>query len=178
MSFHELTAGYPWLTKRAARVMDTGATMPPRNGMAYLLALFVPFAGRLGAGFGFLILVYIVGVLAAVAIPAYNDYTVRAKVSTAISGSQDARDALTNYYQTNQEVPESLDSAGIPPQLADGAELFLDPNQMVLTVSTEQGEIIFTPAADAQGRITWACTNGEGLKPSQLPPSCRNFENE
>jgi len=173
MSFHELTAGYPWLTKRAARVMDTGASMPPRNGFAYLLAMFIPYAGRLGGGFGFLILVYIVGVLAAVALPAYHDYTVRAKVSAAIIGSRGARETLGNYYQSNKKAPESLEVAGIPSQLADGTQLSLDPAEMVLTVRTQQGEIIFTPSADAEGRIVWNCTNGEGLKPTQLPPSCR-----
>jgi Zn-dependent protease with chaperone function/type II secretory pathway pseudopilin PulG len=174
MSFHELTAGYPWLTKRAARVMDTSAPLPPRNGLAYLLAVFIPYAGRLGAGFGFLILVYIVGILAAVAIPAYQDYTVKAKVSAAIIGSQSARDALGNYYQSNQRIPESLDMLGLRSQLADGSQLSLDPNKMVLTVSTKQGELIFTPTADAEGRIVWGCTNGEGLKATQLPPSCRS----
>jgi Zn-dependent protease with chaperone function/type II secretory pathway pseudopilin PulG len=174
MSFHELITGYPWLTKRAARVMDTSAPMPPRNGLAYLLAVFIPYAGRLGAGFGFLILVYIVGILAAVAIPAYQDYTVKAKVSAAIIGSQSARDALGNYYQSNQRIPESLDMLGLRSQLADGSQLSLDPNKMVLTVSTKQGELIFTPSADAEGRIVWGCTNGEGLKATQLPPSCRS----
>jgi Zn-dependent protease with chaperone function/type II secretory pathway pseudopilin PulG len=176
MSFHELTAGYPWLTKRAARVMDTGAQMPPRSGFAYFLAAFIPYAGRLGGGFGLLILVYIVGVLAAVALPAYHDYTVRASVSAAVIGSQGAREALGKYYEVNQRVPDSLDIAGIPSQLADGTQMKLDPQRMVLTVSTRQGDLIFTPAANAQGRIIWGCTNGEGLKPTQLPPSCRDIE--
>jgi Zn-dependent protease with chaperone function/type II secretory pathway pseudopilin PulG len=178
MSFHELTAGYPWLTKRAARVMNTETPMPRRNVFAYLLAVFIPYAGRLGGGFGLLILIYIVVVLAAVAIPAYQDYTVRAKVSTAVIGSQNARDALGSYYQSNQKVPESLDIVGIGSQLADGTQLSLDPKQMVLTVSTKQGELIFTPRVDAQGRIIWVCSNGEGLKPTQLPPSCRSTGNK
>jgi Zn-dependent protease with chaperone function/type II secretory pathway pseudopilin PulG len=172
MSFHELIAGYPWLTKRAARVMDTSAKMPQRSGLAYLLAVFIPYAGRLGAGFGLLILVYIIGIMAAVAIPAYHDYTVRAKVSTAIINSQGARDALGKYYESNKTVPDTLDIVGIPSQLADDTELRLDPNQMVLTVSTKEGELIFTPTTDAEGRISWGCTNGEGIKPQQLPPSC------
>lgn len=172
MSFHELTAGYPWLTKRAARVMNTSAPMPSRNGLSYLLAAFIPYAGRLGAGFGFLMLVYIVGVMAAVAIPAYHDYTVKAKVSAAVISSQPMREALGNYYQSNQKIPESLDVAGIPSQLGDGTGLSLDPKHMVLTVSTKEGEIIFTPKVDDQGRITWSCTNGEGLKSTQLPKSC------
>lgn len=179
MSFHELTAGYPWLTKRAARVMNTEAPMPQRNSFAYLLAVFIPYAGRLGGGFGLLMLVYIVGVLAAVAIPAYQDYTVKvkAKVSATIIGTQGTRDALSNYYQSNQKVPESLDILGIRSELTDGTRLSLDPNKMVLTVSTKQGELIFTPTVDAEGHIVWGCRNGEGLKPTQLPPSCRAATN-
>jgi len=173
MSFHELTAGYPWLTKRAARVMNTEAPMPPRNGFAYLLAAFIPYAGRLGGGFGLLILIYIVGILAAVGIPAYQDYTIKVKVSAVIVDSQNARETLGSFYQSNQKVPDSLDSLGIRSQLADGSTLSLDPNRMVLTVRTKHGELIFTPSVGANGRILWGCTNGEGLKPTQLPPSCR-----
>ena len=65
MSFHELISGYPWLTKRAARITDGGTGGPARNPFAYLVAIFVPFGGRLGGGFSFLIMIYIVGVLAA-----------------------------------------------------------------------------------------------------------------
>lgn len=173
MSFHELTAGYPWLTKRSARVMDTEASMPARNGFAYLLAAFIPYAGRLGAGFGLVMLAYIIGVLAAVALPAYQDYTIKAKVSAAVVGSQNARDALGNYYQTNRNIPESLEVAGIQSQLPDGSRLSLDTNKMVLTVGTKQGELIFTPTVDVQGHITWSCSGGEGLKPTQLPTSCQ-----
>jgi type II secretory pathway pseudopilin PulG len=176
MSFHELVAGYPWLTKRVARVMDTSAPMPRRNGFAYLLAMLVPFAGRLGAGFGMLIMVYIVGVMAAVAVPAYNDYVVKAKVAAAVAGSQQAREALGHYYESNQAVPESLEVAGVPAQLADGAALQLDPEAMVLTVTTERGEVVFTPMVNEQGLITWNCTNGEGIRATQLPGSCRSSE--
>ena len=173
MSFHELTAGYPWLTKRAARLMDSGASMPRRNGFAYFLALFFPYAGRMGAGFGFLILVYIFFIFAAVAIPAYQDKIIKANLGAAVIESQAVREALVGYYLSNNQVPDSLERAGVSPQLADGSRLSLDPNQMVLTVSTRHGDLVFTPTADAEGRITWVCKNGEGLKPTQLPPSCQ-----
>ncbi|MEY4588508.1 MAG: hypothetical protein RL497_584 [Pseudomonadota bacterium] len=172
MSLHELTAGYPWLTKRAARVMDTQAPMPARSGLAYLLALFIPYAGRLGGGFGLIIMVYIIGVLAAVALPAYNDFTTKAKMSAVISESQVVREQLSAYYQTNKKVPESLDSAGLPSALADGSALSLD-EEMVLTISTGSGAIIFTPDIGKDGLVNWSCSNGEGLKPTQLPASCR-----
>ncbi|MES9906461.1 MAG: M48 family metalloprotease [Sedimenticola sp.] len=175
MSFHELTAGYPWLTKRTARVMDTDAPMPKRNPFSYLLAVFVPYAGRLGGGFALIVMIYIIGVLAAVAIPAYQDYTVKAKLDTVVIKSQSARDTLGSYYQSKQEVPESLDELGIHSQLTDTSELSLDPNNMELTVSTKQGKLIFTPKVDDQGKIFWLCTHGEGLKPRQLPQSCRNM---
>ena len=173
MSFHELTAGYPWLTKRAVRLMDSGASMPRRNGFAYFLALFFPYAGRMGAGFGFLILVYIFFIFAAVAIPAYQDKIIKANLGAAVIESQAVREALVGYYLSNNQVPDSLERAGVSPQLADGSRLSLDPNQMVLTVSTRHGDLVFTPTADAEGRITWVCKNGEGLKPTQLPPSCQ-----
>jgi len=172
MSFHELTAGYPWLTKRAARVLDTGAPMPRRNGFAYLLAMFIPYAGRLGGGFGLLILIYIVGVLAAIAIPAYQDYTVKAKLAEAVTTTQPVRDSLGGYFQQNQRVPESLAAIGVPPQLANGARLALNPDDMVLTVTTAEGELVFSPSLDAHGRVVWRCAGGEGLKPTQLPPNC------
>jgi Zn-dependent protease with chaperone function len=174
MSFHELIAGYPWLTKRAARVMNTGTRMPKRNGFAYFLAMFVPYAGRLGAGFAMLMFVYIAAVLVAIALPAYRDYTVRASTSSAMIGSQSAREALGNYYLANKKIPESLDIAGIPSQLSDGTPLVLDSEGMELTINTKYGELIFSPTTDAKGRIVWTCTNGEGLKPTQLPPACSN----
>lgn len=173
MSFHELTAGYPWLTKRAARVMDPDAPMPRRNGFAYLVAAFIPYAGRAGGGFGLLVLIYIIGMLAAIAIPAYQDYTVKAKINAAVAGSDSVRETLGNYYQNKQQIPDSLATVGIPSQLSDGTRLSLDPDSMVLTVTTQQGALIFTPSAAANGRIRWSCTNGEGIKPTQVPSSCR-----
>jgi Zn-dependent protease with chaperone function len=171
MSFHELIAGYPWLTKRAARMTGDSAT-PARSPLAYLLAIFIPFGGRLGGGFSFLIMVYIIGVSAAVAIPAYQDYTIRAKMSAAVVSSGPAREKLADYYQSQHRIPESLEAAGVSAQLADGSPLSLDRKRMSLTVTTKQGDLIFVPS-EARGRIRWTCTNGEGLKANQLPAFCR-----
>jgi type II secretory pathway pseudopilin PulG len=127
----------------------------------------------LGAGFGLVMLVYIVGILAAVALPAYHDYTVKTKLSAVITGSQRARDALGNYYQSNQKTPESLEAIGIHSPLPDGTQLSLDARKMILTVGTPQGELIFRPSVDDEGHVRWSCSNGEGIKPTQLPASCR-----
>ncbi len=172
MSFHEIISGYPWVAKRALRVMDPKAQPPGRSTLAYVFASVVPFAGRLGGGFGLLILVYIIAVLAAVALPAYQDYVNKAKVSEAIVLTEPARKALVDYYQTKNEVPDSLQDAGISPQLSGAITLELQPEAMVLVVKMPQGQILFSPSKDKENRITWRCEAGTGLKANLLPASC------
>ena len=178
MSFHELTAGYPWLTKRVSRVIDPNAPVPSRNPLSYVLAAIVPYAGRLGGGFGALVLVYVIGVMAAVALPAYQDYTVRAHLTAAVAQSQATRDALARHYETKKEVPGSLEEAGAPAKLPDGTVMTLDSRRMVLTMSLKQGELIFIPSIDDKGHVVWTCSNGKGLRPAQLPPTCRKQEGQ
>lgn len=173
MSFHELVASYPWTAKRAIRMLDESPDMPRRNPFAYLLALFVPYADRMGAGFGLLIYVYFVGILGAIAIPAYQDYTVRTALTGAAAESQTARQQLAQYYLAKKSIPGSLSEAGVEEHLPNGVELSLNPKGMVLTVHEPRGELVFMPKRDSQGQITWVCRGGEGIKPQQLPTSCR-----
>ncbi|PIV36023.1 MAG: peptidase M48 [Lysobacterales bacterium CG02_land_8_20_14_3_00_62_12] len=175
MSFHELIAGYPWLTKRAARVFDRNAPMPRRNRFALAIAIFIPYAGRLGAGFGVAVMLYLLFILGAIAYPAYRDYVVRAKVGIAVVATQPALDLLGDHYETHKAVPDSLKDVGIPTLLAGGGELTLDSKNMALTASIKEGEIVFTPTVDDQGKVNWTCANGKGVKPTQLPPTCRNM---
>ncbi|MCO5977016.1 M48 family metallopeptidase [Ideonella oryzae] len=172
-SFHGLVAAYPWTTFRVLKVQDASARMPARNPLAYLLALCVPHAGRAGAGFGFLMLVYFLGVAAAVGLPAYKDYQARQVLNVAYAESEVARQALTAYFDAHHEVPESLEAAGAPTQTRHGAGLELDTDQMVLTVSTPEGALVFTPRLDAQRRLFWKCSAAEGTLVARVPPACR-----
>ncbi len=172
MSFHELTAAYPWLSKRVLRVAAPEVALPKRSPMAYVLALFVPYAGRLGAGFGLLLWVYVIGILAAIALPAYQDYTARAKFGQAVVASAPAREALKRSYETTNEVPESLSAVGIDEKLSADTSLELDADTMALTITTPHGALIYTPSTSQDGKIEWTCTGGESTKLSQLPPSC------
>jgi Zn-dependent protease with chaperone function/type II secretory pathway pseudopilin PulG len=173
MSFHELTASYPWNAKRIMRVLHDQPEIPTRNPFAYVLALFVPYAGRMGSGLGLLIYVYVIGVLAAIAIPAYQDYTVRAYISQAIAVTQPARERLAEYYATNKQVPVSLGVVGIKDTAPGGVGLSIDSKNMVLSVTTGQDRIVFVPSLDGDQHIVWTCHGGEGTKPSRLPPNCR-----
>lgn len=59
-----------------------------------------------------MIVVAIVGILAAVALPAYQDYTIRAQVTELMSLTDGAKVAVTEYYQTKGALPPSNDDAG------------------------------------------------------------------
>ncbi|ENW8129464.1 pilin [Neisseria gonorrhoeae] len=60
-----------------------------------------------------MIVIAIVGILAAVALPAYQDYTARAQVSEAILLAEGQKSAVTGYYLNHGEWPENNDKAGV-----------------------------------------------------------------
>ncbi|ENV8206608.1 pilin, partial [Neisseria gonorrhoeae] len=60
-----------------------------------------------------MIVIAIVGILAAVALPAYQDYTARAQVSEAILLAEGQKSAVTEYYLNHGEWPENNTSAGV-----------------------------------------------------------------
>ncbi|EPI1673943.1 pilin, partial [Neisseria gonorrhoeae] len=60
-----------------------------------------------------MIVIAIVGILAAVALPAYQDYTARAQVSEAILLAEGQKSAVTEYYLNHGEWPKDNDEAGV-----------------------------------------------------------------
>ncbi|HFA9004740.1 TPA: pilin, partial [Neisseria gonorrhoeae] len=60
-----------------------------------------------------MIVIAIVGILAAVALPAYQDYTARAQVSEAILLAEGQKSAVTEYYLNHGEWPENNGNAGV-----------------------------------------------------------------
>ncbi|HFB7088569.1 TPA: pilin, partial [Neisseria gonorrhoeae] len=60
-----------------------------------------------------MIVIAIVGILAAVALPAYQDYTARAQVSEAILLAEGQKSAVTEYYLNHGKWPEDNDKAGV-----------------------------------------------------------------
>nr|CAA47303.1 pilin [Neisseria gonorrhoeae]CAA47307.1 pilin [Neisseria gonorrhoeae] len=66
-----------------------------------------------------MIVIAIVGILAAVALPAYQDYTARAQVSEAILLAEGQKSAVTEYYLNNGIWPEKNTSAGVASSASD-----------------------------------------------------------
>jgi Zn-dependent protease with chaperone function/Tfp pilus assembly major pilin PilA len=173
MSYHEITGGYPWLTKRVARILHPEVPMPSRNGFAYFFALFSPYVGPGGGAAGIIVLAAIIGVAAAVGLPAYKDYETRARLTGAYITSEPARRAIADYYALHKSTPPSIDEVGVPATLPDGSQLSLDADSMVLTVETPSGQLVFTPQESADGKVTWHCAGGDGVRPNHLPSLCR-----
>ena len=87
-----------------------------------------------------MIVVAIIGILAAVALPAYQDYTKRAKLSEVILAASACRTSITEVYQTNSAA--SLPAAG-----GWGCESSTATSKYVASVATDaKGGVIVTAA--------------------------------
>lgn len=183
MSLHELLSDYPWLTKRVAAVqaIATGADarQPGRHPIALLLALFIPRVGvGAGAGSG-LVVVASIGILAAIALPAYQEYTVRAKMVEAVAIGRQAAATVGNFYATNNSLPKTVEQAGfvLPPAASSVQSLSVDQrNGTVLikvAIPPHVGKtILLVPSLDADKRVVWRCSSRE-VNVALLPQDCR-----
>ncbi|EMS1128203.1 pilin [Neisseria gonorrhoeae] len=81
-----------------------------------------------------MIVIAIVGILAAVALPAYQDYTARAQVSEAILLAEGQKSAVTEYYLNNGKWPANNGDAGV----ASSAEI---KGKYVKSVTVEKGVV-------------------------------------
>ena len=134
-----------------------------------------------------MIVVAIIGILAAVALPAYQDYTVRAKMSEVILAASACRTSVTETRQTNNAT--SLPVAG-----AWGCESSTATTKFVSTIGTNalgavqvlvnttnlpqvSGSVILVPTLDAATppNITgWLCGPSSTGIAKYLPGSCRD----
>ncbi|HEZ5435817.1 TPA: pilin [Neisseria meningitidis] len=87
-----------------------------------------------------MIVIAIVGILAAVALPAYQDYTARAQVSEAILLAEGQKSAVTEYYLNHGEWPANNSSAGV----ATSTDI---KGKYVAGVKVEKGVITATMAS-------------------------------
>ncbi|EMT1225852.1 pilin [Neisseria gonorrhoeae] len=87
-----------------------------------------------------MIVIAIVGILAAVALPAYQDYTARAQVSEAILLAEGQKSAVTEYYLNHGEWPANNTSAGV----ASASEI---KGKYVKEVKVEKGVVTATMAS-------------------------------
>jgi type IV pilus assembly protein PilA len=130
-----------------------------------------------------MIVVAIIGILAAIAIPAYQDYTIRAQVSEGINLAAGAKAAVTEFTQDRGNFPTNNLNAGI----AQPGDI---SGKYVGTVTVANGLITVNYANDAHalltgnnlmlspftnaGSVEWTCASTDAsIQPRHLPAACR-----
>ena len=125
-----------------------------------------------------MIVVAIIGILAAVALPAYQDYTVRAKVSELILAASSARTAISEKFQTNPSDTGNAGSGVVIPVVGKLSNTTVSAPGVInvygSTATTSTGQavtITVTPSFDTtNGTITWLC---QGTPAKYMPATCR-----
>ncbi len=131
-----------------------------------------------------MIVVAIIGILAAVAIPAYLDYAVRTQVSHGVNLAAGAKVAVAEYYQDRGIYPGDNATAGLEAAASiigkyvtqvevTGAGLIQvtfgnDVNNKIFNAV-----LTFTPT-DNLGSVSWSCIGDVTLADKWLPPACRS----
>jgi hypothetical protein len=99
----------PRLSKRMASALamrrDEDIVPPRRHWFVWFLSLFVP---RLGGGGMLLIVIVTIGILAAIAIPTFQDYTVRAQIALAHQSGAALQSEVVDYAVQNDQWPASF----------------------------------------------------------------------
>ena len=124
-----------------------------------------------------MIVVAIIGILAAIALPAYQDYTIRSKVSELILAASATRTAITEKYQADQDAANMGAGTQVTPfgkilgaTVANGGVVTITGSSATTSVGTAV-TVVLTPTVNSTaGTLTWSCT---GTPSRYMPGSCR-----
>ena len=129
-----------------------------------------------------MIVVAIIGILAAIAIPAYQDYTIRAQVSEGLNLSGGAKAAVTEYFQDRGLMPTNNAQAGLEAagNIRGKYVASVTNASGVITVAyggdahaTITGDsVLITADTSAAGSVQWVCTSAT-IADKHLPAACR-----
>jgi type IV pilus assembly protein PilA len=128
-----------------------------------------------------MIVVAIIAILAAIAIPAYQNYLVRAQVSEGLSLASGAKAAVWDYVANTGTYPPSNASAGLVSSTSiagsyvsavsvSSGVIQVSYNQPRTNVAIQSGTLLLSPTLGT-GSIKWACKSSS-LKAVYLPSSC------
>jgi type IV pilus assembly protein PilA len=125
-----------------------------------------------------MIVVAIIGILASIAIPAYNDYIVRARVSELVNVGSSAKTAVSEYRITKGSMPTTTTAAGVTSVVSQYVSGVAVGANGVVTITGNQTNlrtgaafaIVLTPTF-TNGAVRWTCTSTGATQ--YAPSSCR-----
>ena len=124
-----------------------------------------------------MIVVAIIGILAAIALPAYQDYTIRARVSeAAVVGSSAKATIGENIANDNGIGANSCRGVNVTTVATDNlASLTCAAGVVTLTTTAAAGGVTLTltPAVNADNNVTWLCAVGAAGDNKYVPAECR-----
>ena len=130
-----------------------------------------------------MIVVAIIGILAAIAVPMYLDYAIRTQVAQGINLASSAKVAVTEYYQDQGAFPGDNTTAGLE-AAANIKGKYVTQVEVVagglievtfggdVNAKINSAKMIMTPF-DNDGSVAWTCTGDATLVDKWLPPACR-----
>jgi type IV pilus assembly protein PilA len=122
-----------------------------------------------------MIVVAIIGILAAIALPAYRDYTVRAKVSEVILAASAGKVQVAEFYQVNNALP-AASSLVLNVQTTQYVSNIVQSAGIITATATgdsniQGSTITLTPGTHAGGELDWTCSGSIANK--FRPASCK-----
>ena len=121
-----------------------------------------------------MIVIAIIGILAAVALPAYQDYTIRARASELVLASSAAKNTVSEFALVNAAIPTA--SQVTISNITQGMVSSLSWSGSFITVVGDSAALgapvtlRLTPGGNLAQGITWTCTAAVGTQ--YLPSSC------
>ena len=123
----------------------------------------------------------VLGIVAAIAIPAYSDYTQKTKYAEVDHYAQSVTLAVERYYYANNfQVPASLEEAGISQRGQYIKAAHIDKNGIIafeVAIGSQHGHLLYVPTLDASSNIIWQCES-EDIRYGLLPKRCREPQAE
>jgi len=123
-----------------------------------------------------MIVVAIIGILASMALPAYQVYTKKAHVLEGLNLAGGAKAALWDYWSMNGSFPANNQAAGLADNIVGNAvkSIIVAGNKITITynIRVVNDKNLVLSASSTQGSIQWDCSTGT-LEKKYRPTSCR-----
>jgi type IV pilus assembly protein PilA len=132
-----------------------------------------------------MIVIAIIGILAAIALPAYQDYTVRSKISEGLNMVGAAKLAVAETYDSTGSFKANNTSYGLPlaTSIKGNYVSTITATQSTITITykptgiggtpTANGGTLIVVAATNAGSVEWSCTRATAIVAKYRPANCR-----